>query len=296
MNEAARRRLDAVLLVVGAGAAFATSGPLARFARPLHPLAIACGRVALASLVLALAHRGELGRVLRSMGARQRRGIVLAGTILAAHFALFVWGLECTSLPAAVSLVSLEPLSVVLLAWLLHGIAPRRLELAGVAVATVGAAWISRAAGSGEHRLLGDVLVLGAVVLYGLYISAARAFRGTLSAGSYAAIVYGVAGVVSGVALALAPARAGSVVWPMPAHAAGAVVALALVPTLIGHTAVQAAARTSSPSTVAMVSQIETIGGLAIGAAWLGALPTGTELAGAALILVGVTLGILGAR
>src|SRR6266581_2152812 len=108
---------------------------------------ISLGRLALGALVLVAIERRL---------APMRAGIALAGALLAAHFALFVWGLEQTSLPAAVSLVSLEPLSVVLLAWLLHGIAPRRLELAGVAVATAGAIFISRAAGSGEHRLVGD--------------------------------------------------------------------------------------------------------------------------------------------
>jgi drug/metabolite transporter (DMT)-like permease len=291
-----QRRLDAAILVAGAGAAFATSGPLARYARPLHPLGIVLGRVGIAALVLALADGLGVVRAIGELEPRQRRGVVLAGTILAAHFALFVWGLDCTSLPAAVSLVSLEPLSVVLLAWVLHGIRPAPLEQAGVAVATLGAVLVSRGAGAGEHRLVGDLLVLGAVVLYGLYISAARAYRGALPAGRYAALVYAVASLVTVAALWIAPAREGSVVWPAPSHALWAVLALAMIPTVIGHTAVQAAARTTSPAIVALVSPAETLGGLAIGALWLHAWPSGVEIGGACVILAGVTLGILGAR
>ncbi len=287
------RRLDRVLLVAGAGAAFATSGPLARYARPLHPLAISFGRVFLAALLMSLFDLRGLVREVASLPRRQKWGIALAGTILAAHFGLFVWGLECTSLPAAVSLVSLEPLSVVLLGWALHGIAPTPLEQIGVLVATLGAVVVSRGAGAGEHRLLGDLLVVGAVLLYGLYISAARAFRGSLSAVRYAALVYGVAALVTAMALLAAPARGGSVVWPIPAHALWAVLALALVPTVIGHTAVQAAARTASPAIVALVSPAETVGALLIGALWLGAWPSALEMSGAAVILTGVTLGIL---
>jgi drug/metabolite transporter (DMT)-like permease len=278
-------RRQAIALVVGAGAAFATSGPLARWAEPMPPLWICFGRVLLAALFLsAIGNRRELR-------AAARPGIALAGALLAAHFALFVWGLQQTSLPAAVTLVSLEPLSVVLLAWLLQGIRPTLLEQAGVAMATVGAVWMARGAGRGKHRLFGDLLVIGAVGLYGLYISAARAFRRELSAGGYAAVVYGWAAVWTGLALLVtreAPQWTG--------RSSTSVVLLALIPTVIGHTTVQAAARTASPSLVALVSPMETLGALVLGAVWLGAWPTGTELGGAAVIVAGVTVGILGAR
>ena len=82
-----------------------------------------------------MALRGaRLWQNVAAMPRGQRLGIALAGVLLAAHFGLFVWGLQRTSLPAAVSLVSLEPLAVVMTAWLLHGVRPRPLEQAGVAV------------------------------------------------------------------------------------------------------------------------------------------------------------------
>src|SRR5262245_33043014 len=233
-----RRRRDAALLVFGAGAAFATSGPLARVAAPLHPLAIVCGRVVLAALVLCALDVPALGRAWWGLPRRQRGGIALAGGLLAADFALVVWGLESTSLPAAVTLVSLEPLSVVLVAWVLQKIAPTRLELCGVATATAGAVLVSRAAGQGDHRLAGDLIVVAAVILYGLYIAAARAWRGTLSSSSYAAMVYSFAAAASALGLALVPnAR----LWPVAPRSLWAVLGLAMIPTLIGHTAVQAA-------------------------------------------------------
>src|SRR6185295_13280623 len=131
-------------------------------------------RLLIAALILMALEGSRLWQNVAAMPRGQRLGIALAGVLLAAHFGLFVWGLQHTSLPAAVSLVSLEPLAVVLTAWLLHGLRPRPLEQAGVAVATLGALLMSRGAGSGEHRLFGDLLVIGAVLLFGLYISAAR--------------------------------------------------------------------------------------------------------------------------
>lgn len=285
----------AALFVVAASAAFATSGPLARLARPVHPISIAFGRVALAALLLCALDARGIARGLAGLSGRRRAGIFGAGVLLAAHFALFLWGLDRTSLPAAVSLVSLEPLSVVLCSWLIFGIRPTRLEQVGVFLATAGAVLIAEGAGTGEHRLDGDLLVVGAVVLYGFYVAAARGLRDALPARSSAALVYLSAALALAAALPLTPGALDGL-SPPPTRAALAITALALIPTVLGHTAVQAAARWMSPSIVALVSPGETLGGIAIGAALLGAVPTSTEIAGAAIILGGSTVAVLGAR
>lgn len=290
------RTRGAALFVVLAGAAFATSGPLARLARPAHPLGIAFGRVLVASLVLfALDARGLL-RAARAMKPRERVLVAGVGALLGAHFALFLWGLEATSLPAAISLVSLEPLSVVVASFLLSRIRPTAPERAGVLVATLGAIVVALAAGQGEQRLLGDALVVGAVVLYGVYVSAARVLQEALSARHYATLVYAAAAIALLPAALLAPAPAGTLLWPLPPRSIAAILAAALVPTVLGHTMVQTAARTLSPSVVALVSPGETLGGLLIGAVAMGAVPRGGELAGAAIIVAGATVAILGAK
>ncbi|WP_437778719.1 DMT family transporter [Sorangium sp. So ce1097] len=283
----------AALFVVLASVAFATSGPLARYARPVHPLFIAFGRVALAAAVLSLVDLRGLARSAAALSPRQGAAVLTAGLLLAVHFALFLWGLDRTSLAAALSLISLEPLAVVLCAWVFFRVRPTRAEQAGVLLATAGAGLVARAAGTGDHRLSGDLMVVGATLLYGLYVSFARALRDALPARSYAALVYASAAVFLAAALPVAPGALEGV-SPPPAHAAVAIVALALVPTLVGHTAVQAAARRMSPAIVALVSPGETLGGIVIGALWLGAIPTTTEVAGAAIILAGATVAILG--
>ena len=286
------------LFVLVASAAFAVASPLARFARPVHPLTIAFARVAIAAIfLLVLDVRGVL-RSVAAMRPRQRTTVAGAGAILAAHFGLFLWGLDTTSLPAAVSLVSLEPFSVVLCAWAIHRIRPTRLELCGVLLATVGAVFIGRGAGAGEHRILGDVLIIFAVVLYGFYVAVARGVRDVLPAQHYAALVYAGASLTLLCALpfALRFAPQQGIAWPIPAHAAVAILGLAFIPTVIGHTAVQTAARSLSPATVALVSPGETLGGLAIGAWLLHALPTRFETIGAVIIVAGAGLAIAGAR
>jgi drug/metabolite transporter (DMT)-like permease len=279
----------AAAFVVLAGLAFSTSGPLSRYARPADPLFVAFGRLAVAAVVLlVLDARRIVPSVARLTGA-QRAKVVLAGAILALHFALFLIGLDRTSLPAAVSLVSLEPLSVVLSAWALFKLKPSRAEQLGVVLATIGAVVVALGAGKGDHRLSGDLLVLGAVILYGLYLAVARALKDALPPLTYAALVYAVA------ALCIVPALpffADVHLAALETHSIIAIVALGLIPTIGGHTAVQTASRVLSPSVVALVSPGETLGGILIGATMLGALPSGLELIGAALILAGSVVAI----
>jgi drug/metabolite transporter (DMT)-like permease len=284
-------RRGAVLFVIVAGAAFATSGPMARAARPMHPIAVAFARCAIAALILGLFEARTIGSALRALTARERWIVAGVGALLAAHFGLFLCGLDRTSLPAAVSLVSLEPLAVLLCAWAIHGLRPTLLEQVGVLVATAGAFLVARSAGLGEHSLLGDLFVVAAVALYGFYVAAARGLSRLLPPRSYAASVYAAA-AISLLPFAIFSHESGS----LGAGSLLACLGLAIVPTVIGHTAVQTAARRLAPSIVALVSPAETLGGVAIGAALMGATPTSAEFAGAIVILLGAGLAMLGAR
>jgi drug/metabolite transporter (DMT)-like permease len=279
-----------VAFVVGASLAFAVSSPIAKRAMGLSALGIAAGRCGVAAAAIAVIAPRATARAIAGLDGRSRLGLLGAGSLLAAHFALFLGGLMHTSLPAAVALVSLEPLAVVLGGWLAFGLTPSRREAVGIGLATAGAFVVTRGAGEGEHRLLGDAMVVGAALIYGAYVMAARGLRERIAVLPYAAVVYGVA------CLLLLPGALGIA---MAEHAAappmstwGCVVALGLVPTLVGHTLVQRAAREVAPAVVALVSPGETIGSIAIGAVWLGAWPSTWEWSGAGLVLAGVVLAL----
>jgi drug/metabolite transporter (DMT)-like permease len=284
------RRRDVARLAVAA-LAFATSSPLARVASGLPPVAVAALRTAIASVVLVTAAPLTTFRGLRALNGRQSFGLFCAGSVLAGHFALFLGGLSSTSFSAAVGLLSLEPLAVVLAAWAAFGIRPVVGEWTGVFVAIAGVLVITSGAGTGEHRLLGDAMVLAAVVLYGVYVAAARALQDALPPGPYAAAVYAASAVV------LLPFAAHAVrgIPPPSSTTWIAVALLGLVPTLVGHTLVQLAARTTPPAIVALTSPGETVGSLAIGAVFLRRSPTPTEGLGALLVVSGAVIAILAA-
>ncbi|MGZ3424267.1 MAG: DMT family transporter [Polyangiales bacterium] len=286
----------APLFVLFASLAFATSGPFARLARPAHPLVAAFGRVLVAGILLLLLDPKATFESIGKLPAKARWSLIFGGLLLAAHFAFFLGGLDATSLPSAVALVSLEPLAVVVASFAMHGDRPTRGEAVGVVLAMIGGLLVARGAGTGEHRLFGDLLVIVAVALYGTYVGVVRGTRDLLPARHGATAIYLVAALVLALTLALFPSRADRVIWPLPLHSAVWIVALALVPTLVGHTAVQTAARSLSPSTVALVSPGETFFGIVISALFLGARPTREELTGAAVILAGATIAILAPR
>jgi drug/metabolite transporter (DMT)-like permease len=281
-----------VAVLVLAALAFATASPLARVATGLSPIGVAAGRTSVAALAIFFSRPLQVVSAWRGLTPRQRLWMAGAGTLLAAHFALFLEGLSETSFPAAVALVSLEPLAVVMAAWAAFGIRPRRGEGLGVLIATLGALVVASGSGHGEHRLVGDILVILAVLVFGAYVAAARGLRDAIPGLPYAATVYGVASLVLAPAALVLATRAP---FP-PASTWEAVLLLGLIPTLIGHTLLQLAARRLSPSIVALVSPGETVGSLAIGAALLGAWPTAVEGTGAVLVLVGATVAILAQR
>ncbi len=272
-----------------AAAAFATASPLAKGTQGLSFAGLAAGRCAVAAAaLLALAPAGTW-RAFARLSVGQRVAVVGAGLLLAAHFALFLGGLLTTSLAAGASLVALEPVSVVLAAWMAFGARPTTREVLGIVLATAGAALVARGAGTGEHRLLGDALVLAAVAVYGAYVAFARGLRDAMPPWPYAACIYTVAAVaLAPLALALDLRSP-----PPPAATWAAVAALGLVPTLVGHTLVQRAARHVPAPVVALASPGETVGSIVIGAA-IGRPPAGIEWIGAAVIVAGATVTLLG--
>lgn len=270
--------------------AFATAGPLGKVAAAVPAVAVACGRTGIAAIAIGLYARAEIGPAIRALTKRQRGAVALAGLLLATHFALFMAGLATTSLAAAVALVSLEPLAVVLASFVAFGLRPTRRELAGVVLATAGAVVVASGSGAGEHSLGGDALVLACVVFYGAYVAAARGLKDVLPPLPYATSVYGVSSIVL---LPLAIALCVHADAPPP-KALLAIVALGLVPTLVGHTIVQRIARRAPPVLVALVSPGETVGSLAIGTIAMNAPPSLLEGLGCALVLAGATLAVTG--
>lgn len=287
-------RVDLALLAVTV-AAVSTSAPLIR-AAAAPALAVAMWRTVLVLPVLAPAaaydrrpvRRGGPGPLTR----RERRGIVLAGLFLAAHFATWVPSLSFTSVASAAALVATQPVwaamiarargeSVPAMVWVGIGLA-----LGGVAALTGVDLTLS------TRALFGDALALVGGMLAAAYVTVGADVRRTVSTSTYSSLCYAVAGVV----LLAVSLVAGQPLTGYSATTWGWLVALAFGPQLLGHTVMNRVLRTVDPTLASVAILFEIVGAAAIAWVAFDESPPLAAVPAAALIAAGVLLVLRAGR
>ena len=280
-----RRRATDALLLVTAIVAVSTSAPLVREAAA-PALTISLWRTTLGAAatapVVALRQRTRLDR-------RERRLIVAAGLVLAAHFATWVSSLSYTSVASAVTLVSTQP---VWAAFLSRQTVHRRVWT-GIAVAMVGAVAVAGVDLSISGRaVFGDTLALTGGALAALYVTIGAEVRQSVSTAAYTTGCYGIAAIAL-----LAAALVGGVdVVPQSAATWGWLVAITIGPQLLGHTLINAVLQRLDAVLVSVSILFEIVGASLLAWWWFGESPPGAIYPAAALLVVGVLLVISGSR
>jgi drug/metabolite transporter (DMT)-like permease len=282
---------DLALLVV-ALAAVSTSGPLiAATAAPA--LAIAFWRNALASMLLAPIALARVRAELRSIGRRNWWLCMLAGVLLAGHFATWVPSISLTSVSSATALVATQPVWAALLA----RAAGRRFRLSiwiGIGVSVAGAALLTGADVSLSGRALaGDLLATVGGVLSAAYVTVGGAVRPRVSTTAYTAVCYSCCALLLLVLCLATGQRLGGYdagTWvKLGALAAGA--------QLLGHSLFNVLLRSTSPTALSLAILFEVPGASLIAAVWLHQVPAATALPGLLLLLAGLALVVrAGAR
>lgn len=281
-------RGDLLLLPVGI-LAVSASGPLiAAAAAPA--LALAFWRNALAVLAtgpFALArHVGEL----RALHRRELLLALLAGVLLAAHFATWVPSLRLTSVASATAIAAAQPVWTVLMARALGHAVPARtwtgiaLALAGVVVLT--GVDVSLDAAS----LAGDVLALLGGILASAYTVAGAEVRRTVSTTVYTTLCYATAGVV----LLAACLATGEALTGYDGTTWAQLVALTVGPQLLGHSLFNRLLRTSGPTLVSLAVLLEVPGAALLAALFLGQTPPLSAVPAAVLLLAGLAVVVSG--
>lgn len=254
------------------------------------PAAIAFWRMAIAAAVLAV-----VAAALRSPVWRWWRGLdwltgAAAALLLALHFGFWIASLAWTTVAASVVLVSTQPVFVALLGWAALGERPARRAWIGIGLAILGSAVIAGGDFALDRRaLVGDALaLLGALWIAG-YIVLARWLRATKDLLPYVMVVYALTAVWLGL---------GIVAGRVPALGFGprtwlAVAGLALVPTIIGHTAMNYALRYLRAYEVNVATLGEPIGATLLAAWLLAEAPPAPTIVGGALVLAGIFLTLV---
>jgi drug/metabolite transporter (DMT)-like permease len=282
---------DAALIAV-AVAAVSTSAPLiAATAAPA--LAIAAWRNLMAGGVLLPIALVTRRTEIRSLDRREWRLSLLAGALLAAHFAAWVPSVTLTSVAASTALVATQPVWAALLA-LAAGRQVGRRVWVGILVAVAGAAIITGADVTLSARAVaGDLLaVLGGMLAAG-YVTAGAAVRVRISTTAYTTVCYSTCAALL-VVTCLAARQ------PLAGYSVDTWVKLAALTAgaqLLGHSLINVVLRSTSPTVVSLAILFEAPGAALIAAVWLHQLPPVSALPGIAVLLAGLAIVVrAGAR
>ena len=284
-------------LAVLSAATFGTSGTFAAalMAAGWSPAAAVATRIGVAAAMLTLPAllqlRGRWHLLRRNLPA-----VAAYGLIAVAGCQLFYFNaVDHLSVGVALLLEYSGTLLVVLWVWLRHGQRPRRLTVLGAAAAIGGLALVLDLTGEQRVSFVG--------IVWGLLAAAGLAVYFVLSAHvdeTLPPMVMAWAGMVIGTAALLTVGLCGGV--PMHASTRDAdfdghrtswvvpIIGLSLVAAVIAYSAGIGAARRLGARLASFIGLAEVLFAVVVAWAFLGQQPDGLQLAGGALVLVGIAL------
>ena len=270
--------------------AVSTSAPLIRGAQSFVPeaglafsLFIAAARMTCASLIMV----GPAWVSRRGVTRKALLYTVLAGLFLGLHFGLWIGSLAFTSVAASVTLVTTNPLWVALIGTFLFGDRLSRRVWIGILVAVSGSVIIglSDMGEAGTLPLLGDAMaLLGAVTVSCTLILGKKA----QALGAPTLFYIGVSNIVAALVLLPIAAVFGVEVAQVPIPVWFFVLAMALIPQMIGHGAIAWSLTKVSASLVALVVLFEPFVAGLLAWAIFDEVPGIMVLLGAVVVLSGV--------
>ena len=284
-------------------AAVSTASLFIRFTQEYVPsITIAAFRLVLAAVLLLpytlIKHRKELSSL-----SREDIGYALvAGFFLAIHFAVWITSLEYTSVASSVVLVTTTPLWVSMMAPIFLKERTPRVAFIGMFVALLGGAiialsdvcsWLpggiscaSKEGSFSSTTLLGDFLAILGAIAAAFYLMIGRHLRRKVSLTPYVFLVYSVAGLF----LVLAMLILDGVPPIYPTSVYGWLLALAILPQLVGHSIFNWSLKYLPTGYVSVNLLGEPIGSIILAYFFLDEMPQGTKIIGAILILAGIGL------
>lgn len=260
----------------------------------LHPFAFNALRFPLASLVLYLLLRARGALHLPRPGDRLRIvGLGILGNI--AYQPLFIVGLDLTSAGNASLLLATTPVWVLLLSVGLRHERPSARVWTGI-LGTVGGMALVTAGGRGVRlagsSLAGDALMVGAAVAWSFYTVGSRAMverYGALPVTAWTLWVGTVGLVLMGLPWLIEVPP-----WEVSAGAWGGVAYAGVLAISVAYAIWYRGVRRIGNARTSAYSNLVPVVALATAWAWLGEVPTGLQLVGAAIILGGLSLARTG--
>lgn len=266
-----------------------------KLAAPLSSDVVACLRVSVTALALALLGPRTFLRALRALldSPREARLTALAGLCLAAHFAAWIASLSLTSVVRSLALVSTQPFFAGLLARAIGDRAPPGRLYLGCLVAIVGTVLMIEP-GDQRGAWLGDLLALSGAVTAAMCLVLGRRIHARLGEALPLDGYLVCLNLVAAACLAAFVLVRGSSFAPADVQASDylAILWLGLVPGIVGHGLLNWAVRKIPVHTVSLAVLLEPAGAALLAWLLLGEAVELREAVGAAVLLGGVAIGL----
>jgi drug/metabolite transporter (DMT)-like permease len=250
-------------------------------------LAIATYRVGLASLILTPYFSLKLPVARSNLNGRLLGATVLSGFFLALHFAFWVRSLQMTTVASSTTLVSTTPLFVAFFSYLFLGEPLPKRSWLGIFLVLIGSGLIAgKDFGFSQEALFGDLLALAGALAASGYLLAGRFVRRHLDLAAYTLGAYGSAAL-----LLLAFGTLTSV--PLSGFSNQtylALILLAIIPQLIGHTTFNWTLKFLSPTTVAVLILGEPVGATVLAYLFFGEMIPIEKALGLLILGAGIVL------
>ena len=280
----------AIVLLI-AVIAVSTSAPLITAAWPAPALTVAALRVLCAALILSMM-AGTSMTALTRLRRQQLLYVLGSGFLLAMHFGVWISSLYLTSTAASVALVATQPVFAGLLGWMFLGDRARVQEVIGIAIVSAGCVALAAGDLGRGSAALGDLLAIMGAMTAAAYLVLGRRLRNELPLLPYLALVNWVAGgALLGAAFVAEVPLLG-----FPAHVYLAILACALVPSVVGHTLLNWSVRRVPAHMVSLAILGEPIGASLLSWWFHNEVPPGSAVLGGLIILLGIAVGLFKPR
>jgi drug/metabolite transporter (DMT)-like permease len=215
---------------------------------------------------------------------------ISAGICLGFHFATWISSLAFTSVVASTTIVTTNPLWVIIISWLWWGEKPSNKTIFGIFIALMGGVIIAfgdYGINSGNNPLLGNFLaLLGSWGSSGYLLLGKQAQNQGLSVSNYIAIAY----LSGAICLFPLPFLVGSGYFGCRFLVYFYIILMAIFSQLIGHTSLNWGMRWISPTIIALLVLFEPIGSSILAFLLFGEIPSILVLIGAFCLLIGVII------
>jgi drug/metabolite transporter (DMT)-like permease len=285
---APHRRLLTLFVLAVALVAISSSSVLIKMCSA-PALTIALYRVGIASIFYASMTRLTGSRLRRQYNLSRLKLALLSGLFLAAHFAAWITSLNYTSVASSVVLVVTSPIWVAVGGVVILKEKPSLLLIFGIGITFVGSVIISGADFALDPRsLFGNLLAVAGAVAAAGYWLIGRKLRAEIDTFPYVTVVYASCAAFTVILILLFDVP----VWGFSHKTILFLLAIALLPQVIGHTSLNWALKYFSATAVAIITLGEPVGAAILAWIFLGQNISVPQFAGGLVILAGVALSM----